>query len=63
MTLLPDRLRRYLQDSKTWSIQRLSQETGISANAISDFINGKASMKYDRLCRIAEALDINLTIP
>lgn len=43
-----------------WSLQKLSEESGVSISFLSDVENGKKDITVGKLCKVALALDCTL---
>lgn len=55
--LLRNRVARHLA-LRNWSQNKLAQEMKVASSDLSDWLTGKVAVRYERICAIAEALEI-----
>lgn len=44
-----------------WSVYRLANEAGMNQQTVARFINGERDITQDRLAKLLDALDINVS--
>lgn len=53
---------KQLLDEKHIKVSQVSRETGIAPSTLSDWKNGKSTPKYDKMKRIAEYFNVDLSL-